>query len=263
MDTPRWGACGAVVVLLLSGLPALGEDDLVRLTESVVKVSIGPAHGTGFVMAAPREEGGSQLLLVTAGHSFRPKADTAKVIARKKREDGKYDRVELRVPLVQDNKPLFVVHPEADVGVLRLVQDELRPFALPLECLAPADDAKTGLRLGDDIWISGYPVGIEGTTDGFGLLRRGTVASFPLTPVKKFKTFVVDAATLGGDSGSPVIVRAGGDRTRPMIVGVMVGKHLQASKITLNLEERTIQQPLDLGIVVQAEYIRQTIALVT
>jgi hypothetical protein len=94
------------------------------------------------------------------------------------------------------------------------------------------------------------------------VLRRGTVASFPLTSVSRFKTFLIDYSSFGGDSGALVMVRhrgPGEETERPLIVGLVMAQHRETTKSVTPIEERIVHRSLGLGIIVHADLIRETI----
>ncbi len=68
-------------------------------------------------------------------------------------------------------------------------------------------DIKVGV--GDDIFIIGYPLGLQ-KQFGFPIWKRGTIASEFDVPVDNLPLFLVDAATRNGMSGSPVYSRKKG-----------------------------------------------------
>jgi hypothetical protein len=251
--------------------PARGADAITETIRATFKIANKDSTATGFLIARPdRSDPGKQdLILVTAGHAFeKMSGDQCHLVLREPRPDGTWQRKELPLKVRDEDMPLWFRHPEADVAALRV---ELPPTAaaaaLPLDCVAGESAIESGkLKSGDEVWIPCYPAQLESNDTGFAVLRRGAVASFPLAPVKAYKTFLVDYSTFGGDSGAPVVVRQAaapdapqGAKDRPLIVGLVVGQHRQTDKVRLPYEERTTHHPLGLAIVVQAEFIRQTI----
>lgn len=63
-----------------------------------------------------------------------------------------------------------------------------------------------GPRVGDDVFVLGYPRGIDGG-QGLPIWKRGTIASEPLIPVEGMPLLLVDTATRQGMSGAPVVAR--------------------------------------------------------
>ena len=140
---------------------------------------------------------------------------------------------------------------------------------LPVACLATGSALDAGkLAPGDDVRIACYPIQLEANGAGFPIIRRGCVASFPFTPVKAYKMYMVDYNAFAGDSGGPVFLteqvpadEKSRPEARPVIVGLVLAQHFHDERTKLSYEERTVRHRMGLGIVVHAEYIRQTIDL--
>jgi hypothetical protein len=62
------------------------------------------------------------------------------------------------------------------------------------------------LRVGDDVFVLGFPRGIE-SSNGLPIWKRGTIASEPTVPVNELPIMLIDTATREGMSGGPVIAR--------------------------------------------------------
>jgi hypothetical protein len=122
------------------------------------------------------------------------------------------------------------------------------------------------VRVGQEMWLAGFPAQLESNPAGWPVLRRGMIASYPLTPTKSTKTFLADISSFGGDSGAPVLVlpSLSDGRTsaaRPLIAGLVIGMERQTDKTSLPFEELTFHMPLGLAIVAEAPFIRETIEL--
>jgi len=122
---------------------------------------------------------------------------------------------------------------------------------------------------GDEVRILGYPYGFEANDAGFPVLRSGRIASFPLTPTSKVQTFLLDFQVFRGNSGGPVYIlerRAlnDGDLTTVNVYQIL---GLVSEEATLNepvstLDENSvIRHQLGLGVVVQAQAIKEAIDL--
>ena len=110
----------------------------------------------------------------------------------------------------------------------------------------------------------GYPARLESNGAGFPIARNISIASFPLVPVERHRTFMADCSTFAGDSGGPVFVARtkGEEAGKPLVLGMVVAQYRNDEKVTMLHEERLMRHRLSLGKVVQAEFIRQTIAAV-
>jgi len=115
---------------------------------------------------------------------------------------------------------------------------------------------------GDKLFILGYPFGLEANDAGFPILRTGTVASHPLSPIKYYKTFLLDFDVFGGNSGGPVFVQNrhfyGDIKLQPFnyLVGIVI-KNYQEYRLKQNSNEKEKVQELGLAIVVHAQYMKE------
>jgi len=106
---------------------------------------------------------------------------------------------------------------------------------------------------------------IEANPAGFPVVRHGSIASFPLTPVQLFPTFEADFSTFAGDSGGPVIVCDPRSKTpagqSPLVLGIVISEIREDEKMAMLNEERTVHVPMNLGNAVQARFVRETIEM--
>jgi hypothetical protein len=245
---------------VLVSAPANGADAVEEMVAATFKITNQSSTATCFVIARQKK-----LIVVTAAHVFeKMSGEECRIVLRNKQADGSFVRKEVPLKIRAGNKPLWVKHPQVDVAAmkLKLPADQAIP-ALNFEQIANETAIKKGaLRLASEVWIPCYPAQLESTSAGFSVLRRGTVASFPLTPVSRFKTFLVDYSSFGGDSGAPVMVRhrgPGEETEHALIVGLVMAKHRETTKSVTPIEERTVHRSLGLGIIVHADLIRETI----
>lgn len=235
--------------------------------------------GTCFLVRVGDKEDStpSRIVLVTAAHGFQQiSGEACWIILREKRDDDTYVRREHRLSLRDGDKPRWKKHPDADIAVMPIDLPpgvEVTPFHLE-QLATERDVAQRRVRVAQEAWIPGYPAQLEASPAGWPVLRRGSLASYPLAPVSANKTMLINASSFGGDSGAPVVVFPTVERatesaashdakqvTRPLIAGMVLGMHRQTDKTTTPFEERTQHTPLDLSIVVQAPLIRETIEL--
>ncbi len=219
-------------------------EDALRAT---VKLSGGPVTGTGFVIEKDEKH-----FLATAAHVMNDfKGEICQVVYRT--EGGK--RKEGNLKIRNGEKALWKRHETLDVAVIewRMPEDaDCLPF--PFDRIATEDVAQKGIiGVGREICIPCYPIKIEANPSGWPLLRRGTIASHPLTPLKSAQTFLVDSSSFGGESGAPVVAWEGKD---VLVVGVIIGMQRQTDRTKTPLEERISHLPLGLGIAVQSPYLR-------
>ncbi len=240
-------------------------DNILDVMGATFKISNKTSIATCFIVARPdaSNAGQRELILVTAAHVFeKMSGDECRLVLREKKDDGTFTRHEVPLKIRAEEKPLWTKHPEVDVAAMKLVLPAGRQVAaLDLGRIAAESTIQNGaFRTGDEVWILCYPSQLESSKAGFPILRRGTVASFPLGPIGHNKTFMADYSTCGGDSGGPVFV--GNHKQLPLLVGLVLGQHRQTVKTVSAIEERTVHRPLGLAIIVHADFIRQTIGLI-
>jgi len=239
------------LALALAAPAAWGDDVPFRALRATVKVSDGDRGGSGFLVTLPgRDDVPARTVLVTAAHAFEGKASAACTVTFRARggADG-YERRDLRLPLRDGDRPLWMRHATADVAVIGIVPPadaEVEPFTRGDIADAGRIDAGV-VRAGRWAWVACYPAQVETHASGWPVLRHATIASHPLLPVTAATTFLVDYSHFGGDSGAAVVVDADG---RPVVAGVVVGMKRQTDRVKSPFEERTMHTPLDLAVTV-------------
>jgi hypothetical protein len=220
--------------------------------------------GTGFLISEITPDGKTHVILVTANHVFdkMPKSD-ARIGYRIANADGSwsYSPQPLKIRDAA-GKALWTHHPSRDVAAIAITAPAaFAKAAIPEDYLA-ADDtfSKYQVGAGDEMMALGFPRGLAANAAGFPILRAGRVASFPIAPAKVYPTFLLDFAVFPGNSGGPVFMsgpsrRTGDDPSRPRPdVEFIAG--LLTQQVELNSER------LDIGIVTNAKYIRETLDLI-
>ena len=213
--------------------------------------------GTGFLLNAPRPDGTPRTVLVTAGHVLdRMPGETARIGWRVELGDGGWRFDPQPLAIRNEEQPLWTRHPVQDVAVMEITApDAFVRAAIPLAWLA--DEATFGdaeIGPGDEMLSLGFPRGLSANRAGFPILRVGRIASWPLSPIKAFPTFLLDFAVFPGNSGGPVFWtptarrRAGAEQVdHPYVAGVL-------TREVIVEDER-----LGIGVVAHAEYIRETV----
>jgi Trypsin-like peptidase domain len=220
--------------------------------------------GTGFLISEIGPDGKSHTILVTANHVFdkMPKAN-ARIGYRIANADGSWSYSPQALKIRDsEGHPLWTHHPSRDVAAISITAPTaFAQAAIPEEYLA-ADDtfSKYQVGAGDEMMALGFPRGLAANPAGFPILRAGRVASFPIAPAKVYPTFLLDFAVFPGNSGGPVFMsgparRASSDPAQPrQDVEFIAG--LLTQQVELNSER------LDIGIVTNAKYIRETLDLI-
>ncbi|MCA9269957.1 MAG: trypsin-like peptidase domain-containing protein [Planctomycetales bacterium] len=239
---------------------------MVDALRATVRLSQGSTSGTGFFVTLEDSENNddkdpSRCLLVTAAHVFNDfSGDTCKAVLRVLQEDGTYVRRDLDIAIRKEKKPLWVRHPDLDVAVIAAeLPDGVDVQPLAYRQIADETFAKDRkVRVGQAVFVPCFPAQLEANAAGWPVLRTGSIASHPLTPVDSAKTIFIDYSHFGGDSGSPVFVRIDDE---PIVIGVVFAMQRQTDKTTSPFEERVMHTPLGLAITVQAPLVRDTIEL--
>jgi len=142
---------------------------------------------------------------------------------------------------------------------------------LPISLLATDKELEEyEIHPGDSLSCLGYPYGAEANEAGFPILRSGQIASYPLTPTIKVKTFLYDFRVFGGNSGGPVYFidqnRSYGGGTRlgnriQFLAGLVSQEKMVEEEIISIAETRRTKYPLSLAVVIHATLIKEAIDL--
>jgi|OpeIllAssembly_1097287.scaffolds.fasta_scaffold119286_2 hypothetical protein len=253
--------------VLLFPLPAGAQDLTTALMEATFRIS-GPSAaangamsaGTVFFLGPPAGKSSARqpLIMVTAAHVLAGIAgDEAVLLLRKRMQDGEVRSFEHPIRIRDRGIPLWTGPPDADAAVL--------PLALPPEALVSrispdllATDevfARYEIHPGDELLSLGYPYGLPANAAGFPILRSGKIASYPLIPARKHRTFLYDVQVHSGNSGGPVFFTASsrtyGGSHKVREIGFIAG---------LVSKQAIVQgRALELGAVVPAQFIREAV----
>ena len=212
--------------------------------------------GTGFLISDPTPDGRPRVVLVTADHVFeRMKQDEATIGYRVQQADGSWSFAPQKLQIRADGRPLWRHHPTRDVAAISIAAPE--PFAraaIPLAWLATEQSlSRERLSPGDEMLTLGFPQGLSSNSAGFPILRAGRVASYPLGPSTAFPTFLLDFRVFPGNSGGPVYLEKDGPQTAS-------GSPVIAGMLTQQVE--VARENLGIGIVTQAQFVRETVAMI-
>ena len=215
--------------------------------------------GTGFLVSDPGPDGSPRVVLVTANHVFaKMKGDKATVGFRVQQPDGSWRYAPEKLAIRSDGRELWTHHAVRDVAAIRIVAPAaFAKAAIPLAWLG-GDDAMTryALEPGDEMMTLGFPQGLSANAAGFPILRAGKLASYPLGPSNAFPTFLLDFHVFPGNSGGPVFLEAHTDsKTAPD----GPAPHVIAGMLTQEVE--VSNENLGIGIVTQARFVRETLAM--
>ena len=261
MKIVRVFAAMAVLPVALAFNPcARAADPAEDALRATVRITRGPHSGTGFFVAT-REKGeaGVKHFLVTAAHVLTDiEGEKCTVVFRARGKGEEFVRLETDVVIRDGKKPLWVRHPDVDIAVLAVTipdRADVKPFGEhQIASTKMAEERK--VRVGQDVHIPCFPVTLEANSAGWPILRKGSIASHPLTPLASAKTIYVDYTNFNGDSGAPVVATI---ENEPSVVGLVIGMQRFTNKTSTPFEERTVHIPLGLAVVVQSPLISQTL----
>jgi S1-C subfamily serine protease len=220
--------------------------------------------GTGFLITETTPDGKPHTILVTANHVFDKMPGTnARVGYRIANADGSwsYSPQSLKIRDSQGHA-LWTHHPTRDVAAIAITAPlAFAKAAIPEDYLA-ADDtfSKYAVTSGDQMMTLGFPRGLAANSAGFPILRAGRVASYPIAPAKIFPTFLLDFSVFPGNSGGPVFM-SGPSRHAVNDAGEG-GQDVEFIAGLLTQQVELNSERLDIGIVTNARFIRETIALI-
>ncbi len=259
----RWAIAPAILVAITLGTGTLcnAADVIETALRATVRVTANGKSGTGFFVTIPpvADNELTRTVLITAAHVVE-EVPGAKVvlILRKADAEGGFVRHEHEITIKDGDRKLWVRHPDADIAVMGVTLPDgidIHPFSLSQVAEVRHLEERV-VRVGQDVVIPCFPAQVEANPAGWPVLRKGSVASHPLTPLARTPTIFVDYSHFGGDSGAPVVASVDGE---PLVVGLVFAMLRQTDKTSAAFEERTTHMPLGLGISVQAPLIRQTI----
>ena len=221
--------------------------------------------GTGFLITETTPDGKPHTILVTANHDIdkMPKAN-ARIGYRFANPDGSwsYSPQSLKIRDGQGH-PLWTHHPSRDVAAIAITAPAAFAKAAISEDYLAADDtfAKYQVGAGDQMMTLGFPRGLAANSAGFPILRAGRVASYPIAPARIFPTFLLDFSVFPGNSGGPVFMSGPARHTATGDSG-QNGPDVEFIAGLLTQQVELNSERLDIGIVTNARFIRETIALI-
>jgi len=207
--------------------------------------------GTGWLINDPAPDGRERTVLVTAGHVFdRMPGEVAHLGYRVQGADGgwRYDPEPLVIRAA--NRPLWTRNPDHDIAVIEVkAPPEFAKAAIPLAWLADGEAfSHAAVEPGQEMLVLGYPQGLSANPAGFPILRSGRVAS-PIEASSQEPTFLLDFRVFPGNSGGPVFMVPNAGQAGPVVVGLL----------TQQVEMH--DQRLEIGIVTEAPFVRDTLAM--
>jgi len=210
--------------------------------------------GTGFLVNAPGPDGQPRTVLITASHVLDKMPGAQMRIGYRFQTGETWKYQPQKITIREGDRQLWTRNPKRDVSAIVVkAPPEYAKAAIPLDWLADGQSFdRYGVGPGDEMMALGYPRGLSANGAGFPILRSGKVASYPLAPSAAFPTFLLDFSVFPGNSGGPVFVQATGPDGAPamLVAGILT------QQVELN------QERLEIGVVTQANFVRETIAMI-
>lgn len=220
--------------------------------------------GTCFLIAKDRQ---SKAILVTAKHvldRISEVSDSATIYLRNFVND-EYIKTPYTFPIRNNKGKMYTSSPSADIAVMYIdlpLRVRVPVFVLPIMDYEKHLQA-LDFHPGDEVMILGYPKCQESDNiSGFPILRSGRVASYPIFPVIKHKTFLVDFEVYPGNSGGPVYFY----QSNRVLNGVLDYQVIHTVFIGIVSAERVckdknnnITDKLAIGCVIHAKYLLEAI----
>ncbi|HUY91022.1 MAG TPA: hypothetical protein VMV10_19955 [Pirellulales bacterium] len=252
-----------------------GDDNLsTQLMHCTFKITDGQTNGTAFVLSRSKASEQPQSVLVTAAHGLEQmKKDRIRLAARKPAANESFEKREVEIRIRREGKPLWAKHPEQDVAAIDVsLPAEIVLPCVPVSLLATDETLKQyQVQPGDLVRCLGFPhaAQFEANSAGFPVVRIGCLASFPILPTRRTKTFLVDVNAFEGDSGAAVYLDdphrfvAGETEAQSarLILGLVAGQILIDEKFANIYQSGLTRHRMGLGVVVHATAIRETIEL--
>ena len=252
--------------IIISQISAADEDLNTQLMRATFKIIHEKSTATGFILKKNNEE---KYILITAAHVLiNTPGDETTLQFRTKKADGEYIKDPIKVTIRKDGKPLWAKHPTEDVAALWITPTKNADLSTLSTDLLASDALlqKHKIHPGDHIANLGYPHRAEANSAGFPILRNGSIATYPLYPTAKTRTFLMSGNIFEGDSGGPVFLykpsrtESDKDETR-LILGLVTAQHFLDEDIKLIYGTSKIRHRLGLAIIVHASLIKETIEL--
>jgi hypothetical protein len=216
--------------------------------------------GTGFLISAPTPDGKPRVVLITANHVLQNMAGAEMRIGYRTQDaNGTWHYKPTPVPIRKNGAELWTHSDTRDIAAI-VVQApaEFAKAAIPMSWLADGEAFnRFSIGPGDEMMALGYPWGMSANGAGFPILRAGKVASYPVAPSKEFPTFMLDFTVFPGNSGGPVFLT---ETVKDEATSEPKMVQLVAGLLTQELYGQNNER-IGLGVVTQASYIRDTVAL--
>jgi S1-C subfamily serine protease len=244
-----------IIPFLLTPLvAAAGQQQLdisTILMRSTFKIEGEGTLGTIFIMGEPSPDKRDKLyyVLITAAHVLEGIKSDVAILHLRKQDGNKFIRFHYPIQIRKEGIPLWTRHPDVDVAAMRIRLPRDADIRLISTTLLGTDKIleQYAVHPGDQLLVFGFPYGAEANEAGFPILRSGRIASYPLTPTRKTKTFLLDFQVFKGNSGGPVLFyaenRVYGGGTHIGIIRFIIGVVSGERELTEHV--RTIRETVE------------------
>jgi len=272
------------LLLLLIALAATGREPNphVRMMKATFRIqqqqvptgdTVAMNWGTAFLLALPRPPGDSarRFIMVTAEHVLErmDAADHAQLCLRRRLAGGEYAREYVGFRVRTGGTPYWTALEDSSTDVAALFVElpaSVEVESLRMTDLADDDDLEEyAVHAGGELYSLGFPL-FQGSNEfEFPVLRRGVIASYPVTPTDRFPNMSYDADLRPGDSGGPVYftrhsnpgttaAEPGTERNLHRIVGLVSRRSEHPEWLSASGDE-----PLKVAVVVTAPQVKRTV----
>lgn len=266
MNFTRYFFLIATFIFTTSQIFGVDDDLNTQLMRATVKITHEKSTATGLILMKSKDE---KHLLITAAHVLNnTPGDETSILYRTKKAEGEYIKDPIKTAIRKDGKPLWAKHPTEDIAVLWVTPPKNADLPIISTDLLASDALlqKHKVHPGELVSFLGYPHRVESNNAGFPILRSGSIATFPLYPTAKTRTFFLSGNIFEGDSGGPVYLsrpsrtETDKEETR-LILGLVSAQQFIDEDIKLIYGNSKIRHRLGLGVIIHASLINETIEL--
>ncbi|HEV7279379.1 MAG TPA: hypothetical protein VGN57_04120 [Pirellulaceae bacterium] len=264
MSGMRRSLAPTTLLLLAAALGFPGGSDAAEPLEDAIRGTIRITEGghsaTAFVVDLGKaEEETRRYAIVASTRVFRETEESICTLHfRVAHQESGYTRLNLGLRIRKGDEPLWVQHPTADVAAIFVDLPDVAdvvPFKVEQIATEKFFDSKR-IGVGQEVYIPCFPAKVESNDAGFPVLRKGSIASYPLNRPSVGDGILIDYPYFGGDSGAPVTVIVD---DRPIVIGVAVGMLRQVEELESEFEERTTHTPISLAGAARSVLILETL----
>ena len=238
------------------------------------------ADSTGFIVNMKVSESDKKILLPK---NFRSSIPENLLVTNRHVFDGRdevviklNDRQQVTLKLKDLEGIIWTNHKDENVDIAvsfipRLKSVDRATVAVAGEDIFVTSDEmkKEGVRIGDEVFVLGFPMGIAGMEENYPIVRSGVIARFD-DEILKNHYYYTDVAIYGGNSGGPVILKpthfsvTGTFRDKAYVIGVVSAVELQRQTLYgLGRGEpeprMVLYEHANLGVVVPMEYVKEAV----